>query len=62
MIALNTKAVNMPAVIKCLEKELPDKLNWLERKAAVGKLLMVPSRDQIPFEVNEQLVVEYYSK
>lgn len=62
VVALNPKAINMPTIIKCLEKDLSDKITWLERKAAVGKLLMIPTRDQIPFEVNEQLVVEYYSR
>lgn len=38
---------------------LPD---WLEKKATVGKVLKVPSRDQMEQSVNEQLIVEFYSR
>ncbi len=35
---------------------------WLEKKAAVGRVLRPPTRDEIPTDVNEQLIVEFYSK
>jgi small subunit ribosomal protein S4 len=37
---------------------------WLEfdEKAMSGRLLRVPNRDQIPVPVQEQLIVELYSK
>jgi small subunit ribosomal protein S4 len=41
------------------ETKTPD---WLEKKANFGKINAVPTRDQIPTEVNEQLIVEFYSK
>ena len=36
---------------------------WLENgeKEDAVKLNMLPMRDTVPFELNEQLVVEYYS-
>lgn len=39
-------------------------LSYLEvtEETFSGKLLMMPKRDEIPVEINEQLVVEYYSK
>jgi small subunit ribosomal protein S4 len=41
-----------------------DKFEWLEvdKDGFKGKLLNVPSRDQIPVEIDERLIVEYYSK
>jgi small subunit ribosomal protein S4 len=35
---------------------------WLERKATVGKVLRLPTRDEAEQSVNEQLIVEYYSR
>lgn len=39
-------------------------LEWLESSPdkAEGRLLAIPERDQIPVELNEQLIVELYSK
>ncbi len=35
---------------------------WLERHATVGKVLRIPERDEMEQVVNEQLIVEYYSR
>lgn len=35
---------------------------WLERHATVGKVLRIPERDEMEQAVNEQLIVEYYSR
>lgn len=39
-------------------------LNWLQYSAETGsgRLLAVPSREDIPVDINEQLIVELYSK
>jgi small subunit ribosomal protein S4 len=38
--------------------------DWLEfdEKAMTGRLLQVPRREQIPVPLQEQLIVELYSK
>ncbi len=41
------------------EKALP---GWLERKAATGKILRLPQRDEMESIISEQLIVEYYSR
>lgn len=41
------------------EKTLP---GWLERKATVGKVLRMPTREEAEQGINEQLIVEYYSR
>ena len=35
---------------------------WLERRATVGKVLRIPERTEMEQAVNEQLIVEYYSR
>lgn len=37
-------------------------LEWLDRKAAVGKVLRLPTREEMEPGINEQLIVEYYSR
>lgn len=62
VVNLDAKAMSVPGVKSLLEKKeilLPD---WLERKAAVGKFSRWPKREEIDTNVNEQLIVEYYSR
>jgi len=35
---------------------------WLERKATVGKVLRIPEREEMEQAINEQLIVEFYSR
>lgn len=35
---------------------------WLMRKATVGKVLRIPKREEMEQSINEQLIVEYYSR
>lgn len=35
---------------------------WLERKATIGKVLRIPIREEMEQSVDEQLIVEYYSR
>lgn len=48
-------------VKKSLEESatLPE---WLERRATVGKVLRIPNREEMEQSVDEQLIVEYYSR
>lgn len=61
IITLTPKALNIPTVKESLEekKELP---GWLEKKGAVGKIVETTTRDQIPLDINEQLIIEFYSR
>ncbi len=60
-VAISPDFVDNTQVKKNLEesKEIPA---WLERKAAVGKVVRIPSRDEMESVINEQLIVEYYSR
>lgn len=61
-ISLDDKSQNIPSVRIRLddhEASLPD---WLVRQAAVGQVVHLPSRPEIDVPVNEQLIVEFYSR
>lgn len=64
-IGVAPKVLESAAVANALSyAETVGRLQWLdwdsERKQ--GKVLRVPDRDQIPTDVNEQMIVELYSK
>ncbi len=60
-VAILTKMSDNIQVKKSLDSSetLPE---WLERKATVGKVLRLPNRDEMEQNVNEQLIVEWYSR
>lgn len=60
-IALSDKLSDNTQVKKSLEglETLPE---WLERQATVGKVLRKPERDEMEQSIDEQLIVEYYSR
>lgn len=61
-ITLSTKALKIELVKKSLAekgKKIPD---WLKVKAAVGKMVRLPEREEIDLDINENLIVEYYSR
>lgn len=35
---------------------------WLDRKATIGKVLRIPNREEMEQSIDEQLIVEYYSR
>lgn len=62
VIGLINKALKIPAVAKLLEEKNPHLPIWLERKGPVGKVMKIPERKEIEGEIDEQLIVEYYSR
>lgn len=60
-IALSDKLSDNTQVKKSLEVNttLPE---WLERQATVGKVLRTPEREEMEQSINEQFIVEYYSR
>lgn len=61
VVAISMRFVDNTQVKKSLEDNstLPE---WLERKATVGRVLRIPVRDEMEKMINEQLIVEYYSR
>lgn len=62
VISLGVKAMKMPPIMKLLEAAEIKTPPYMERQATVGRLIKVPSREEIPIDVNEQLIIEYYSR
>jgi len=60
-IALSAKLSDNTQVKKSIETQstLPE---WLERQATLGKVLRVPKREEMEQSIDEQLIVEYYSR
>lgn len=63
VISVREKSKDMEAIQDSLSKRV-DKYNWLVWDGAdlKGKFVSVPSREDIPENINEQLIVELYSK
>lgn len=61
-ISLSPKALNMPPVKMLLEQKNPPIPSWLTRLAAIGKIIRLPEREDLDANINEQLIVEYYSR
>jgi len=63
LISVREKSKNHPQIKEALEAA-PEAPNYLavNKEKFEAKLVNVPLRDQIPVKLNEQLVIEYYSK
>jgi len=60
-ISLGTKALALDTVKKSLAEK--NKIaDWLKKKAAVGQVIRMPRRDEIESDIDDQLIVEYYSR
>jgi ribosomal protein S4, bacterial/organelle type len=60
-ITLTTKGSAIP-VVKSLLGEKTKLPSWLERKAIIGKVSGLPKREDIFEMINEQDIVEFYSR
>lgn len=61
VFVLSKKGASVP-VIESLVKENIEPPAWLGKKASVGSVLRKPERQDIAEAIEEQLVVEYYSR
>lgn len=62
VVTLKSKALEIPAIKKSIEITDVKMPEWLERKAAAGKVARLPVRSDITEDISEQLIVEYYSR
>lgn len=62
VVSLSDKGARIPYVAELLESKNLAVPSWLERKASAGKVVKQPEREDITEQINEQLIVEYYSK
>ena len=62
VVSLHPKAMEIPAVKKMLDDKSFRAPVWIERKGPVGKVVRLPERTDIGEDINEQLIVEHYSR
>lgn len=60
-ITLTNKATKIPYITEILKqkKSIP---SWLSRQSAIAKIVRFPERDDITEDIQEQLIVEHYSR
>ena len=63
VVSLSQKASNL-GFIRKLSEETKEAVvpAWLERKATVGRVKEYPKKEDIDAEINERLIVEFYSR
>lgn len=62
VISLTKTATNIPYIkTRLADKELGS-APWLDKKAVAGKVTRLPAREDIIEAINEQLIVEFYSR
>ncbi|OGG16848.1 30S ribosomal protein S4 [Candidatus Gottesmanbacteria bacterium RIFCSPHIGHO2_02_FULL_39_11] len=62
VISLRPKLMETPLLRKLLEEKNPNIPSWLARKGPVGKIEKIPQRQDILEDINEQLIIEFYSR
>jgi small subunit ribosomal protein S4 len=62
VVTLGTKGLEIPAVKKLLDEETLQVPEWIERKGPVGKVARTPVRSDVKEDINEKLIVEFYSR
>lgn len=61
-VSLGPKGLTISHVTKMLANKDYRLPQWLKRKAAVGRIERMPQREEIDTEVDEKLIIEYYSR
>ncbi len=64
VISVREKSKKLDAIHNSLRRAKDGVYNWLsvDKAKLVGSFVQVPEREEIPLNVNEQLIVELYSK
>ncbi|MBU0576137.1 30S ribosomal protein S4 [Patescibacteria group bacterium] len=62
VINIKDKSTKIPFVAELLKESETTVPEWLEKKGAVIKIKRIPAREDVAERIDEQLVVEYYSR
>lgn len=62
VVSYHSKMLENPIIKKSLEEKEPNIPVWLTRKGPVGKVVRLPKREDIGEDINEQLIIEFYSR
>ena len=61
-VRLDDKAMKIPAVAKDWSDRAKNMPKWLQRKGPVGRIVRLPEREEIELNIDDKLIVEYYSR
>lgn len=63
VISFSTKAASFNFIQKLAQDTKDAKLpSWLDKKGLVGKIVSMPNSQELDANINERLIVEYYSR
>jgi len=62
VVSLSKKAQKIPFVIDALQNKDINIPKWIKRQAIAAQLKRLPERDEIDINIQEQLIVEFYSR
>lgn len=62
VIKIKDKSVKIPVIADLLKEDDITPPAWLEKKGVVAKVQRFPERDDITENIDEQLIVEFYSR
>ena len=62
IIMLDQTAANIPDVLKRLEQKDVEIPKWMQKSALAGKIHQLPGITDIDSGINDQLIVEFYSR
>lgn len=62
VVALRAHALRIPVVDALIKDKHGSQPAWLDREVTSGKVIRFPEREEIGGVINEQLIVEYYSR
>ncbi|KKR88496.1 MAG: 30S ribosomal protein S4 [Candidatus Gottesmanbacteria bacterium GW2011_GWA2_41_12] len=62
IISFKPKILEIPLLKQLLEDKSTNLPAWLERKGPVGKVAKLPVRGDVQEDINEQLIIEFYSR
>lgn len=61
-VSLDSRGLKVPSVKAVLADKTQKVPAWLQRQAAIGKIKRLPERKEMPSEIDENLIVEFYSR
>lgn len=62
VVTISKSAIDIPYIKVLLENKDFQAPEWLEKKGVAGRVKRLPERQDITENINEQLIVEYYSR
>lgn len=62
VITPKQKMMDIPVIKKLIDEKDVQAEAWLERKGPVGKISRLPKREDVTEDINEQFIIEFYSR